>query len=201
MPSPGTSPSHSSIFCAGTLTTILHSSIAVSNNLRFVIYRGADNSSTSSGSSGSTDSDKQVTAIFSKDLTVRRSSAQIAYVYYNEDIPEAKYVTFSDPSTFYMKSRMYDVIEKSGDKPLVVPPQASSPVPPRVQESTQTPTTTHADAVPQTAFEPHINATVQPHPTIQPNPTGQAPGKPTPNKNSTWAQVAAKGGAGPRNRS
>ena len=202
---------HSNISCSGRLITILHSSLFVSNNQRFAICREADRSTAkeSSTSSKAGDPESYITAIIAEDLTVAYPNSQIVRIYYNGDIPEAKYGTCSDPGTFDLKPRMWNVIEESGDVPLVVSPPL---VPLRVQKpltlmtnttggvtTTRVATMTHTYAAPQTAVEPYVNATAQPHPTIKPNFTAQIPGKPTSNNNRTWAQVVTKGGAGPHN--
>ena len=145
--------------------------------------------------------------MFSTELTLRTYAAEIVHVYYNGDIPGAKYDGHSDPRTFFLTSGVYEVIMESGDEPLVVLPQPFFPVPSHVQNlPTQTtntagtattarfPTTSHADAAPQTAFKPQASNTAKPRPMIQPNPTVQTPGEQTPNKKRTWSQVDAEGG-------
>ena len=194
----------------------LYSSLFVSNGLWSAVYREADTFGTtqeSSTPSKPTNPGGRITATFSTEGELEGYAAEIVHVYFDGDIPEAKYDTHSDPSTFYLTSRVYEVIRESGDEPLVVLPQPFPPVPPSVQNlptqttntagaatTTQFPTTTHADVAPQKTFKPQTSNTAQLHPFLQPNPTARTPGKQTPNKGRTWAQVVAKGNAGTHNR-
>ena len=183
-----------------------------------MVYREADTSSFGTTQESSTPSKPAnpegcITAIFSPELILHQYAAQIVHIYYDGDIPGAKYETHSDPSIFYLTPRVREAVNESGDEPIAVLRQPFSPVPPRVPNlptqttsaaeaatTTRIPTTTHADVAAQTTFKPHTGNTAQSRPMIQPNPTAQTPGEQTPNKNRTWAQVVAKGGAGLHNR-
>ena len=138
-----------------------------------------------STSSGPADPKNRITAAFSKYPNREGPwfDTHFVHIYYNGDIPEAKYDSHSDPSICYhMAERMRDMVEKSGDEPLTVLPQASSRgLPPAQNPLTQTTsttgdvaptrivTTTHTDSASQTAFKPQINSAAQPHPMIQPS--------------------------------
>ena len=148
-PSAGTCLRQSALFCSGELIIIPRSSLFVSNNLPPMIYSGTDRVATQglSASSGPLNPENRITAMFSKDPENTWFNTHLVYIYYNGDIPGAKYDSHSDPSMCYhIAKRMMDVIKKSGDEPLTVLPQASSWDLPPVQNPPSQTTSTSGDA-------------------------------------------------------